>query len=99
MAANWVLCLLHIRVSSLVGFTRRDREGLLLFQAFAVLCLVQFLFNVVAVCFPEIMVNVMSDRNPLHFLKDPLGSGEATLEDVAWQALASVRLFHVLVPG
>jgi len=95
MAAIWVMCLLHIQASSWVGFTRRDREALMHFKSFSVLCVVQFAFNVAIACFPE---NSISGKNPMRFLIQPLTEA-STLQDVAWQARASEHLFHMLVPG
>jgi len=95
MTVNWMIGLLHIFVSAKVGFTRRDREGILIFKAFSTLCLVSFLFNVAITIFPE------SSAHPLRFLLQPLGEGRAitSMQDISFQVRASVHLFHVLVPG
>ncbi|CAE8648385.1 unnamed protein product, partial [Polarella glacialis] len=53
MSANWIIGMAHIFVTSRVGFSRRDREGLLIFKAFSTLCLVSFLFNVAITIFPD----------------------------------------------
>jgi len=100
MTMNWVICLLHCAVSSKVGFARRDREGLLIFKAFAALCLVGFLFNVVITIFPE---NRAHGGDPLRFLLQPLEDSSRraidSIKEVSFQVRASVHLFHVLVPG
>lgn len=95
MTVNWMIGLLHIFVSSKVGFARRDREGLLIFKAFSTLCFVSFLFNVAITIFPE------SSAHPLRFLLHPLGEGRpvTSMQDISFQVRASVHLFHVLVPG
>ncbi|CAE7233312.1 unnamed protein product [Symbiodinium natans] len=94
MTVNWMIGLLHIFVSSKVGFTRRDREGILIFKAFSTLCLVSFLFNVAITIFPE------SSAHPLRFLVQPLGEGRAvtSMQDISFQVRASVHLFHVPAP-
>ncbi|CAK9114093.1 unnamed protein product [Durusdinium trenchii] len=95
MTVNWMIGLLHIFVSSKVGFTRRDREGLLIFKAFSTLCFFSFLFNVAITIFPE------SSAHPMRFLLHPFGEGRAitSMQDISFQVRASVHLFHVLVPG
>jgi len=98
MTANWVMCLLHIFVSSRVGFTRRDREGLMVFKAFALLCVVGFLFNVTITIFP---VSSAHGGDPLRFFLAPLDSSRPidSIKEVSFQVRASVHFFHVLVPG
>ncbi|CAJ1376278.1 unnamed protein product, partial [Effrenium voratum] len=95
MTVNWMIGLLHVFVASKVGFSRRDREGLLIFKAFSMLCFVSFLFNVALTIFPE------SSAHPIRFLLQPLGEGRAitSMQDLSFQVRASVSLFHVLVPG
>jgi len=98
MTATWLICLLHIFVSSRVGFARRDREGLLIFKAFAVLCLVGFLFNVTITIFPE---STMHGGDQLTTFFQPLTTGRAidSIKQVSFQVRSSVHLLHVLVPG
>merc|ERR1740138_1610839 len=96
MTANWIMCLLHIGVSSRVGFKRRDREGMFLFKAFASLCMASFLFNTALTIFPE-----EKGGNPLRFLLQPLGNGSfyTSIEELSFQERTAVHLFHLLVPG
>jgi len=98
MTATWLICLLHISVSSRVGFARRDRESLLIFKAFAVLCLVGFLFNVAITIFPE---STMHGGDQLTSFFEPLAAGRAidSIKQVTFQVRSSVHLLHVLVPG
>lgn len=91
MSANWVLCILHIRVSNFVGFRRRDREAQLVFQAFVVLVLANFFFGCGIAMFPDI------SRNPMRLMLQPIA--EISMEHVSFQAKASVHLFHCLMPG
>mmetsp|Transcript_38234 Transcript_38234/g.80987 ORF Transcript_38234/g.80987 Transcript_38234/m.80987 type:complete len:729 (+) Transcript_38234:245-2431(+) len=93
MAANWVMCFVHSKASAVVGFDRRDREGLLLFKVFAALCLVNFCFNITMALFPESKANVWQ------YILNPLGSGMVSMQGVAFDARVAGHLFHVLVPG
>eukprot|EP00927_Polykrikos_kofoidii_P046249 TRINITY_DN40466_c0_g1_i1.p1 TRINITY_DN40466_c0_g1~~TRINITY_DN40466_c0_g1_i1.p1 ORF type:complete len:1124 (-),score=145.74 TRINITY_DN40466_c0_g1_i1:188-3526(-) len=94
MTGNWLICLLHIFLSSMVGFSRADREGLVLYKAFSVLCLMNFLFGLTINCIPK--ETVMGD---LESLVKPYTQQPSTLQDIAKQAEVSVQIFHMLVPG
>merc|ERR1719203_678607 len=93
MGSNWLMCFTHWNVSNLVGYARRDRQGLLLFKVFAALCLINFLFNLAMNLFPE------GEEQAFKYIVRPLGTGVPTMQSVAFQARASIHLFHVLVPG
>eukprot|EP00439_Symbiodinium_sp_Y106_P021289 s3461_g2.t1 len=99
MTVNWMIGLLHIFVSAKVGFTRRDREGILIFKAFSTLCLAAWLHSFEPPKWHR-KLGVLG-AHPLRFLLQPLGEGRAitSMQDISFQVRASVHLFHVLVPG
>lgn len=93
MTGNWLMCLLHIQVSGRMGHSRRDREALVIFKVFALLCLSSFLFNVTMTIWPE------SQSGSYRFLLGPRRSYYESMQDISFQVAASGHLFHVLVPG
>lgn len=104
MTATWLILLFHIRVTSWVGFSRRDREALMVFRSWTIQCLLSFLFSVAISIFPPTHSsddphNPSSD-DPLTLLGQHLTMDALkAIQDVTFQVRASVHLFHVLVPG
>ncbi|CAK0829730.1 unnamed protein product, partial [Prorocentrum cordatum] len=92
MTGNWLMCLLHIQVSGRMGHSRRDREALVIFKVFALLCLSSFLFNVTMTIWPS------SQSGSYRFLFHRASYVES-MQDISFQVAASGHLFHVLVPG
>jgi len=94
MSATWLILLSHIRISSCVGFSRRDREGIMVFRSWTAQCLVSFLFNVAITIFPQV------HGDPSKMLLQHLSANPIeVIENVTFQTRAAVHLFHVLVPG
>lgn len=95
MSATWLILLSHIRISSAVGFSRRDREGIMVFRSWTAQCMVSFFFNVAITIFPQV------HGNPFSLLFQDISSADPmkVIEDLTFQMRAAVHLFHVLVPG